>query len=291
MKMAKKDNAREEYTRGWLLPIARWAGIRSDCKGRMRWGGDVVEGEDVELEFQRWEQGRKVRRAAAIQKSDTSTSTSQMSDPSRDGRRRRKAMPLLTNAAWGCMAEDIAWKDYKKSPPRLVRMWMFRKKLMGVPADVGDAGMQMLRKQDRESTREIIKELTSGNSMLQEAIAQAKEEIIPIRGESRVSKETLGRSGEGSSAGKRENRSHMRGRVIKSRIEDVSITDDAFGQKNQNVLRRKRLGETADSDMEKKRKRHMGFEREREGERERARAPNDTGRRGDYSCEEPRNEP
>ena len=30
---------------------------------------------------------------------------------------RGKAMPLLTKDEWGCLAEDIAWGDYKRSNP------------------------------------------------------------------------------------------------------------------------------------------------------------------------------
>ena len=42
-----------------------------------------------------------------------------------------KAMPLLTKEAWGFLAFDITWEDYKKFPTQVVRMWMFQKKLMG----------------------------------------------------------------------------------------------------------------------------------------------------------------
>ena len=55
----------------------------------------------------------------------------------------------------------------------------------------------MLGKQDRKSTREIIKELAKNNSMLQDAITNAKDEVISLKEESRVLKEALWRSGEG----------------------------------------------------------------------------------------------
>ena len=41
-KVAKRDNPREEYDRGWILPNARWGGISTDCKGQMRWGDNVI---------------------------------------------------------------------------------------------------------------------------------------------------------------------------------------------------------------------------------------------------------
>ena len=59
VRTAKQDNAREEYTRGWLLPNARWAGISADCDGEVRRGGDVIEGGEVEVEFQSWGRNRQ----------------------------------------------------------------------------------------------------------------------------------------------------------------------------------------------------------------------------------------
>ena len=59
VRTAKQDNAREEYTRGWLMPNARWEGISNDSDGQMRWGGDVIEGGDVDVESLRRERNRK----------------------------------------------------------------------------------------------------------------------------------------------------------------------------------------------------------------------------------------
>ena len=58
VRMAKRENSGRGYTRGRLLPNARWTGSRTDCDGHMRWG-DVVEGGDSEIEFQRWGRNRK----------------------------------------------------------------------------------------------------------------------------------------------------------------------------------------------------------------------------------------
>ena len=126
----------------------------------MRRGDDVVEGQDVELEFQRRERCRR---------SKNETPTKQAIPQHRrvkwESRREMKviqgkAMPLLTNAELDCMGGDFAWEDYRKSPPQLVRMWMLQKKLMGdTSRSSRGGGMLMLRKQDLKSTREIVKEL------------------------------------------------------------------------------------------------------------------------------------
>ena len=113
---------------------------------------------------------------------------------------RGKPMPLLSKEEWDFLAGDISWKDYKNAPTQVVRMWMFQKKLMRYTNRKSrGAGMQMLRQQDRKSTREIIKELAMGDSMLQEVIEKAKEEVRFMRGASRISDGALGASGGGSS--------------------------------------------------------------------------------------------
>ena len=72
---------------------------------------------------------------------------------------RGKPIPLLANGEWDCMEVDIAWKVYKRAPTQVVRMWMFQKKLTQDANSSSRGGMQMLGKQDRKSTREIIEEL------------------------------------------------------------------------------------------------------------------------------------
>ena len=42
VKTTQQDRPRGGYSRGWLIPNARWAGICTDCEGEMRWGGDVI---------------------------------------------------------------------------------------------------------------------------------------------------------------------------------------------------------------------------------------------------------
>ena len=106
-------------------------GIRTDCGWKRRWGDDVVEGEDIELEFQRWEQCRRSKNEKpptnqAIPQHQRVKWSSSLHTKVVQG----KATPLLTKEEWGCMAEDIAWGDYKRAPTQVVWMWMFQKKLM-----------------------------------------------------------------------------------------------------------------------------------------------------------------
>ena len=114
-----------------------------------------------------------------------------------------------------------------------------------------------MRKHDRRSPREIIKELAKNNSTLREVVAKSKEEIGFLDDESRVLKETLARSGECSSAGRRENCSQRREPVIKSRCDDASKTDAEYDQEVQSRPRKKRSKRSEDADMGKKRKRHI----------------------------------
>ena len=55
VKMIREEMPREECASGWLMANARWAGIIVDNHGRAKWDDDVVEGVNVDAEFQRWE--------------------------------------------------------------------------------------------------------------------------------------------------------------------------------------------------------------------------------------------
>ena len=134
---------------------------------------------------------------------------------------------------------------------------------MGVSEEIdGDANrnsrgdtMQMLRKQDHKSVSEIIKELAKNNSMLLDEIAKAKDEVGFSREASRISKGSIGASGECSSEDRRgENRQQERGQGIKTRREYESATDEEYDPKYKSMMRKKRIARNEDSDTEKEKK-------------------------------------
>ena len=128
-KVAKQDNPIEEYDRGWLLPNARWAGISTDCAGQMRCGDDVVEGEDVDLAFQKFERSRNSKNGKPPTEQEIPQHQRAKWGSSGDMEAiQGESIPLLTEGELDCLGEDIACKDYKRAPAQLVWMWMFQKK-------------------------------------------------------------------------------------------------------------------------------------------------------------------
>ena len=96
--------------------------------------------------------------------------------------------------------------------------------------------------------------------MLQEATAKAKKEVRFPREESRISKGSLGASGEGSSEDRRENWIQRTGPILKTRRAYESVTDEEYDPKDQSRMRKKRIARNEDSDMERWGKRQIRFD-------------------------------
>ena len=102
---------------------------------------------------------------------------------------RNNARPIMAIEEWGCLAEDITWREYTKASPHVIWMWSLRKKLMEDNGRWGSGemgGIQTLRRQGDRPSRDVIRELTKNNSTIQEMITKEKEDISVLKEENRV---------------------------------------------------------------------------------------------------------
>ena len=99
-----------EYARGWILPNARWSGITKEWEGKMRWGGDVIETEDMHRGYARWRQNRRNRNEDMPTKKGIPRRQRVIWARWRDMRvtQRENPRPILTEE-WDCLSEDITW--------------------------------------------------------------------------------------------------------------------------------------------------------------------------------------
>ena len=140
MATAKQGGPRGRYTRGWILPNARCTGISTDCEGQMRLDDDVVEGEDVALEFQKWERrmvGGKNGEPPARRATPQHFRAKWESIPKMRAARGR-ARALLAKDEWGCMEEDITWGAIRELQPKWYGCGRFGRNLRNVPSEVVD---------------------------------------------------------------------------------------------------------------------------------------------------------
>ena len=132
MKMIRGEGPREEFARGWLAPHDRWDGIIADSPERMKWDDDVVEGDSIG--GNRWGIGRN-KNEREVPKKQAIPHHWRFRGGSREMTCAAENRPILPREEWGCMAEEVAWVEYKNTPRNIIRIGMVQKRLLE------DAGM------------------------------------------------------------------------------------------------------------------------------------------------------
>ena len=87
-------------------------GVSTDCDGHMRWGDDVIEGEDIDAEFQRW--GRSRGATKCRQQSKLYPEHRRVRGGEVGGRERLKGLkgPVI-KGRMGVLSRDITWGNIK----------------------------------------------------------------------------------------------------------------------------------------------------------------------------------
>ena len=125
--------------------------------------------------------------------------------------------------------------------------------------------MQMLRRQDYKSTREIIKDSAGNNSMVQEVVEKTMGEVSYLREENRYLKGSIDLALGGSSDDSGGKWLQGRGPILKSRNGYTETTTDEEGANDEGWSGKKRVRRDDESDMEESRKRQIRFERATNG--------------------------
>ena len=91
-------------------------------------------------------------------------------------------MPILSRDEWDCIGEEVTRGEYKNAPNSIIRMWMSQKRLQEDARSYSRSNRAPMSKQkNRKSSRKVAKDLTPGNSTLQESITENNEEARRLR--------------------------------------------------------------------------------------------------------------